>query len=351
MTAIDAQAPVISIRERYRDIVSKRWPIITTPQPDELLSSWLHRLAYSNGVPARAFARVLGLNSGMWSAALDLRLPIDVANQLQTYAGVSLHQLTTMTLSHTLPNQLLLPLRNSRRRDRSTWLQFCSQCLADDAHPYFRRRWRLATRVACDTHGSRLRDRCPSCRSHVAAFDQSELVPQHYCALCGYDLRRASAIDLCPVARRLDRCIDELCSYGSTSSSSAGGVLIRRLLNIPRPAGIYPRTILTGLSASARTRCFERLVGHPGDEGIEEQDALAGAEARFVLPPDGGPGVLIGQFAEALACKLGRPPAADIDRPMIDLSGVLSAYEQMRNISTMADQRARRSVPAGRCQC
>jgi hypothetical protein len=70
-----------------------------------------------------------------------------------------------------------------------------------------------------------------------------------------------------------------------------------------------------------------------------------------VLPPDGGPGVLIGQFAEALACKLGRPPAADIDRPMIDLSGVLSAYEQMRNISTMADQRARRSVPAGRCQC
>ncbi|MFW8642338.1 TniQ family protein [Rhizobium beringeri] len=106
MTAIDGQAPVISIRERYRDIVSERWPIITTPQPDELLSSWLHRLAYSNGVPARAFARVLGLNSGMWSAALDLRLPIDVANQLQTYAGVSLHQLTTMTLSHSARSTL-----------------------------------------------------------------------------------------------------------------------------------------------------------------------------------------------------------------------------------------------------
>ncbi|MFW8642801.1 TniQ family protein [Rhizobium beringeri] len=82
----------------------------------------------------------------------------------------------------------MLPLRNSRRRDRSTWLQFCSQCLADDAHPYFRRRWRLATRVACDTHGSRLRDRCPSCRSHVAAFDQ----------------RRARAATLlCPVWLRL----------------------------------------------------------------------------------------------------------------------------------------------------
>ncbi|MFW8642800.1 hypothetical protein ACOJBO_08565 [Rhizobium beringeri] len=75
MTAIDGQAPVISIRERYRDIVSERWPIITTPQPDELLSSWLHRLAYSNGVPARFRPGAGGSNSGMWSAALDLRLP------------------------------------------------------------------------------------------------------------------------------------------------------------------------------------------------------------------------------------------------------------------------------------
>lgn len=31
------------------------------PQPDELLSSWLHRLAYANGVAPRAFAKQLGV--------------------------------------------------------------------------------------------------------------------------------------------------------------------------------------------------------------------------------------------------------------------------------------------------
>ncbi|WP_245505401.1 TniQ family protein [Rhizobium sp. BK068] len=60
---------------------------------------------------------------------------------------------------------LLLPLRSSGRRDSSTWLQFCSPCLAEKAQPYFRRRWRLATQVACATHRCGLRDRCPSCHS------------------------------------------------------------------------------------------------------------------------------------------------------------------------------------------
>ena len=50
------------IRIRYRDAVSDRWPVTVTPQPEELLSSWLHRLAYANGVATKALARVLGLS-------------------------------------------------------------------------------------------------------------------------------------------------------------------------------------------------------------------------------------------------------------------------------------------------
>ncbi|MBY5876255.1 hypothetical protein ELI38_35110 (plasmid) [Rhizobium leguminosarum] len=351
MTAVNAHAPTIIIRERYRDMVSGRWPVVATPQPDELLSSWLHRLAFANGVPARAFARVLGLTRGMWSARLDLRLSIDVASQLQIYAGISLDQLTAMTLSHTLPMQLLLPLRNHRQWHGSTWLQFCSQCLADDTHPYFRRGWRLATRLACNKHGSRLRDRCPSCRRHITAFDQSELMPHHYCALCGYDLRRASAVDLCPAARNLDQCIHGLCSSGSIGSSPAGSLIILRLLNIPQSAGIYQRTVLTGLSTSARARCFARLVGHPGDEGMEDyDDHLAGVQPRIRLAREGGDDALIGLLSDALGRKPGRS-AADNDRLLVDLSHVLGAAQQMGRISTKAHPRMRGSAPPGRCQC
>lgn len=328
MTAIDADAPTIRLRERYRDVVSDRWPVIVAPQPDELLSSWLHRLAYANGVAARSFPRVLGLNPQMRSASLDLRLPIDVASQLRIHAGVSPPQLSAMTLSRTLPKQLLLPLRNSERRDGPTWLQFCSRCLADDAHPYFRRRWRLATRISCDRHGARLRDRCPSCRSRISVFDQTELVPQHYCARCGYDLRRASTISLCSAAKRLDRCIDELCGLESISGSPAGGALVRRLLNIPRLVGIYPGTILTSLSTSTRTRCFERLVGHPSDWLMEDHGEVVDQQ-RSMLPPSGGHSALIRQLADALVRKVGRTVATTDRRPIVDLSDLLSAYEQL----------------------
>ncbi|HEY0123900.1 MAG TPA: TniQ family protein [Rhizobium sp.] len=155
MMTADAHAPAISIRERYDDVVSDRWPVTVMPQPDELLSSWLHRLAFANGVSPRAFARVLGLNPGMWSAALDLRLPADIANLLYAKTGVAHDQLAAMMLSQGLPKQLLLPLRYNRHRDSSTWVQFCCRCLSEDAQPYFRRDagWRhgfLAQSMAVD---------------------------------------------------------------------------------------------------------------------------------------------------------------------------------------------------------
>ncbi|WP_246659423.1 TniQ family protein [Agrobacterium sp. LC34] len=173
-------------------MVSARWPITVTPQRDELLSSWLHRLAYANGVPGRAFARVLGLTPGMWSARLDLKCSITLADHLRQYADITSEQLAAMTMPDGLPKQLFLPLRKLHRRSGSTWLQFCPRCLATDTHPYFRREWRLATRLTCEKHKSRLRDRCTACNQPVAAFDQSALVPHHFCTRCGYDLRRAS---------------------------------------------------------------------------------------------------------------------------------------------------------------
>lgn len=175
MTTADANMPVIRIRERYHDVVADRWPVTVTPQPEELLSSWLHRLAYANGVPPKAFARVLGLSARMWSAALDLSLPADIADLLFAKTGITPDHLAAMSLAQDLPGQLLLPLRHNGHRDGSTWLQFCPRCLTEDAQPYFRRRWRLATRVSCTQHGCRLRDRCPSCHGCIAAFDQSEL--------------------------------------------------------------------------------------------------------------------------------------------------------------------------------
>lgn len=175
----------IELRERYGNVVSDRWPVSIDPFPDELLSSWLHRLAIANGIAPRSFASVLGLGDGMWSSRLDLVLPRHVAVLLGHRTKMPHDTILKMTMTGGALAPLLLPLRENARRNRSTWMQYCPSCLAGDATPYFRRQWRIASRVSCFEHGRGLRDRCPACRSGIATFNQDGLLPQHYCARCG----------------------------------------------------------------------------------------------------------------------------------------------------------------------
>ena len=90
------------------------------PQPDELLSSWLHRLAIANGVASRWFAGVLGIGEGMWSARLDHRVPDDVATLLKQQGDVATEALSAMTMEGRVLTPLLLPLREKAGRNRST---------------------------------------------------------------------------------------------------------------------------------------------------------------------------------------------------------------------------------------
>jgi hypothetical protein len=129
----------VEIRARYREVVRDRWPVSINPQPDELLSSWIHRLAIGNGIAPRSFANVLGLDGGMWSARLDLRLPCDVAGLLEGQTGISHAAISTMAMVDWALTPLLLPLRESVHRSRSTWMQYCPLCLLEDQAPYFRR--------------------------------------------------------------------------------------------------------------------------------------------------------------------------------------------------------------------
>ena len=193
----------IEIRERYGDVARGCWPVSVDPLPDELLSSWLHRLALANGIAPRSFAGVLGLDDRMWSPRLDLRLPRHIAGLLADQTGVPQEVVGSMTMSGCAMAPLLLLLRDSAHRNRSTWMQYCPLCLATDEAPYFRRQWRLASRVSCFAHGCGLRDRCPACHAGVATFDQGELVPQHFCARCGFDLRAAPKASVKAIARRL----------------------------------------------------------------------------------------------------------------------------------------------------
>ena len=316
----------IEIRERYLDVVGDRWPAAPSPQPDELLSSWLHRLAIANGVAPRSFAGVLGLGGAMWSPRLDVRLPHELAAWLGVRTGVPPEAISAMAMTEGALAPLLLPLRETACRSRSTWTQFCASCLAEDRAPYFRRSWRFASRISCFRHGCGLRDRCPACRGGIAPFAQKELIPHYVCARCGFDLRGAARISVEAAARRLERSIDDLCKAEIAKRSPAIHEWVARLLRVPVTVGLGKGRPLANLPASARIHCFERLA-RKADEGL--LIAAAGetvGRRRRMAPGPGGRDGLIARFVNVVDGRQGPPRFVRAQPAGLDLATLLAAY-------------------------
>lgn len=315
----------IEIRERYQDVVGDRWPAVVAPQPDELLSSWLHRLSIASGVAPRAFSGVLGLCGGMWSPRLDLRLPQDLAAWLGVRTGVAPEAISAMAMTDGTLRPLLLPLRETARRSRSTWIQYCALCLADDRAPYFRRSWRLASRISCFRHGCGLRDRCPACRGGIAPFAQTSLIPQYVCVRCGFDLRGAAKIPVEAAARRLERSIDDICKAEIAKGSLGIREWVARLLRLSVVAGVDSSRPLTNLPTSARILCFEQLAQRADDRLIAAADDAVARRRRPTLAAGGRDG-LIARFVDFIDERQGSPRSARAQPPGVDLAALLAAY-------------------------
>src|SRR5271157_32457 len=201
---------------------------------------------------------------------------------------------------------LWLPLRETACRSRSTWTQFCALCLAEDRAPYFRRSWRLASRISCFRHGCGLRDRCPACRGGIAPFAQKELIPHYVCARCGFDLRGAVKISVEAAARRLERSIDDICKAEIAKGSLAIHEWVARPLRIPDVVGLGSGLPLANLPASARIRCFERLAQR-AENGLIAAAGETVALRRQMAPTAGGRGGLIARFVDVVDGRQGSP--------------------------------------------
>jgi hypothetical protein len=258
---MDPALLAIEVQPRYRDLLSGHWPVVARPEPEELLSSWLHRLAFGNGVPPKAFGPALDLGSGAWSGRLDLALPEIVRDRLVRHTALTPGAVGGMTLAGFGARTLVLPLRadlspGRRGRRQAAWLQFCPQCLAEDGQPYFRREWRLATTIACARHGSRLLDRCPACGQGLAPFNQASLRPQNDCAACGFDLASAKAPRLGAGARRAAANLADL----GRRVTDANSAVVDAILALPAKLDPLRAAALTALPTSDRARALPALA-------------------------------------------------------------------------------------------
>lgn len=155
------------------------WPVHLKPLPDELLSSWLVRLAHANLMKAQTMCRLLfGADRNVWARDVDKFVPDWLGAPLMRVTGATVEQFEQSTLrsfegivAETVNvNGIargIVPLGVFHRTRRRTGLMWCPLCLREDKIPYFRKSWRVAYSTVCVKHQVYLEDACPVCSAPI----------------------------------------------------------------------------------------------------------------------------------------------------------------------------------------
>jgi hypothetical protein len=185
----------------------KLWTAHPHPHRDELLSSWLVRVAHANGLKVQTFcAQEFGNKYQIWSRDIDRLSPAWLIETMSSKTRTPIERVWATTLlgyegrlydKYHSASQLrwILPLQIYHRKRRGYGLQFCPNCLREESEPYYRRSWRVALFTFCPKHDVMLCDRCPSCGNgivfHRLEPGKPDLIDgpsMQCCWFCGFDL-------------------------------------------------------------------------------------------------------------------------------------------------------------------
>ena len=187
----------------------KLWPVHPHPYHDELLSSWLVRIAHANGEKVQSFCNhEFSSKHQIWNRDIDrlapewllIKLSEKTATPIERVRQTTLKRYEGVLFDHPSLSGIekwITPLRIYHRTRKSHGLQFCPECLKEGNEPYFRTQWRIALHTFCPKHNVMMHDRCPHCGEPVV-FQRIELGKGNeetgldkslsICFNCGFDL-------------------------------------------------------------------------------------------------------------------------------------------------------------------
>ena len=180
--------------------VNTQWLFHLSLQKDELLSSWLVRVAFAHGCDPLTLTGCLWPGERVWTIDLDKNLPLPLLMQLASVAQLPSNALYNASLQPIIQHisrsddtihksvSWILSL-GTRNRKHTGGLQICPRCLAEKTPVYYRRSWRIAWTIYCPEHHCTLIDCCPACYSaiqpHRLTIPNDNIAA---CAVCGLDL-------------------------------------------------------------------------------------------------------------------------------------------------------------------
>ena len=203
----------MSTKQTYTDLI----PAHLQPKSDELLSSWLVRLALAYRMPPNKFYSLLLPQHPIFPTYVDETDNVFLSARLEDAIGVSEARVKATTLTtyesvfvtyhsrgrlgeRTVLLQWILPISHQHSPYNLYGLQYCPSCLSEDEAPYFRRRWRLAFISMCEIHHVLLLDSCERCglpidfRRNASEGQKKKrrTFATTKCYSCNFDVRDAS---------------------------------------------------------------------------------------------------------------------------------------------------------------
>lgn len=199
---------MISHVTKFINLNDKEFVIHPPPQHNELLSSWLVRVARANDVATTSFTNMHFKEfqkNILWQRDLDIWCPESLLDKLANKSHLSKQQIFDMTLRSyegklrrkihgKNRTHFIQSLGNYAHIKRNGGLRFCPLCLASDSIPYFRKEWRLSFYTACLEHKCFLLNRCPHCHSPLTLSKSNEEKDFTFCYKCGMDLKKINII-------------------------------------------------------------------------------------------------------------------------------------------------------------
>lgn len=221
------------------------WPCFVPPNSDELLTSWLTRVARSHLVRFYSFCSSNFDGCEFWNRDLDLHLPGPIRMKIIGKCALDDRTLDKLLLQSYYPNLTLViegpkafwitPMNfYSNTRRHLNGISVCSSCLQNDGqNAYYRKAWRIALNTVCISCGKELIDRCPECGSPVNYIVgergkkfQAPLFPITSCWKCLTSLSTAPSVNASEESIRIQTM---LVNYLSTGYAQDRGILYSHL--------------------------------------------------------------------------------------------------------------------------
>lgn len=209
--------------------MAKHYPVRFLPFEDELITSWLIRLAWANGQNSQRFMYELTSTRRMqvWNTDLDWCGHGDLFIGLEKKLGITENYVHKNTLKYQLSlisNQMsdknncnrhwVVSSKRHKYTETKSGLVVCLLCLREDPTPYLRHWWRLSWYTVCIRHKIQLLEKCPRCNTHFD-FQYYDRLKTHnaalflghiaHCSHCGFDLLLETEGALCKATFELTK--------------------------------------------------------------------------------------------------------------------------------------------------